>query len=368
MSAAVTTASPPHQTTEGCRFCWMCRQACPVGHVTARETYTPHGWALMIESVARKQLAWNRESADVMFACADCGLCQAHCATDQPLPDAINRARVGLTAAGLAPQAVYELDKLLTADGGAYGKAAPTTTSKSETVLFVGDAAAHFGAAGVVAATKLLAAAGAKTGAIGTGRSTGFLASTVGLRETAVKLAQAVVGEVRSSGAKEVLVLSPGDRWTFEHVYPSRLGVEWPAGVTIREAVDVIAEAHANGGLRIRLVPAATYAYHNPNHAPRVAKSRPGPRALLAAALGAAAARDLFFREHRAHPTGATGGLEFTHPRIADQLVDARLADAKRAGAAWLVTEDPLDLHQLANRANGSIEVRGLFEILADRA
>ena len=79
------------QTTEGCRYCWMCRHACPVGHVTARETYTPHAWALLIESVARKQIAWNRESADVMFACADCGLCQAHCATDQPLPDALQR-------------------------------------------------------------------------------------------------------------------------------------------------------------------------------------------------------------------------------------------------------------------------------------
>ena len=50
-------AKAPVPTTENCRFCWMCRQACPVGHVSHRETYTPHAWALTIESVKRGQLS-----------------------------------------------------------------------------------------------------------------------------------------------------------------------------------------------------------------------------------------------------------------------------------------------------------------------
>lgn len=364
MSATMSTS---HQTTEGCRFCWMCRQACPVGHVTARETYTPHGWALLIESVARQQMTWTREAADVMFACADCGLCQAHCATDQPLPDAINRTRVELTGAGLAPQAVYELEKQFKTYGGAYANSKPSAVSvKSDVVLFVGDAAARFGEASVAAADKLLAAAGVRAVAIAAGRSSGALASTLGLRDTAVALAQAVVADVRASGAKEVLVLSPGDRWTFEHVYGKRLGVEWPAGVVVREVVDVLAEAYAAGRLKLRQMPIGAYGYHDPNHTPRVNNGdRPAPRVLLAAALGAGDARSLFFRERRAHPTGVAGGLDYTHPSVADQLVDARIADAKRAGAEVIVTEDPLDLHQLAARADGKVQVRGLFELLA---
>jgi Fe-S-cluster-containing hydrogenase component 2 len=59
------------RTTENCRFCWMCRHVCPVGHVTHRETLTPHAWALTIESVARGQLSWNAETSGVMYACAD---------------------------------------------------------------------------------------------------------------------------------------------------------------------------------------------------------------------------------------------------------------------------------------------------------
>jgi Fe-S oxidoreductase len=345
----------------------MCRQACPVGHVTSRETYTPHGWALVIESVARKQLAWTRETSDVMFACADCGLCQAHCVTDQPLPDAINRARVELTSAGLAPQGVYELDRQLRSDGGAYG-AVPARSGdlRSDVVLFVGDAAQHFGRA-ADAALRLLAAAGIQAEPVGAGRSTGAVAASVGLQQTAIHLATAVRDEVLAAGAKEVLVLSPADRWAFEHVYPVRLGVEWPADIKVREVVDVLAEAHADGRLHIRCQPAGTYAYHDPSHSARVAARRPAPRSLLAAALGADAARDLFFREHRAHPAGTVGGLEVTHPRIADGLTDGRIEDARRAGAAWLVTEDPLDQHQLASRAAGKTEVKGLYELLADR-
>jgi Fe-S oxidoreductase len=367
MSAASTVPTKA-EVTEGCRFCWMCRQACPVGFVTARETFTPHAWALTIESVRRKQLSWNRETADVMFACADCGLCQAHCATDRPLPDAINATRVELTSAGLAPAAVYEVDKQLKAFGNAFAKTTPVAKAAGGSVaLFVGDAAAHLRPAAVDAAKRLLAAAGVTAGTIGEGRSSGLLASTLGLQSTAVDLAKAVVAEVTASGAKEVLVLSPGDRWTFTHVYGTRLGVSWPQGVVVREVTEVLAEAVIAGKLAFIAKDAGAYAYLDPSHSPRVAKSRPAPRALLAATYGAGGAKNPFWREDRAHPAGTAGGLNLTNPAIANQLAASRFEDAASAGAAWVVTEDALDLHHLTSRAPASIAVKGLFEALAER-
>ena len=96
-----------------------------------------------------------------MYACADCGLCQAHCATDQPLPAAINQSRVEIAAAGGAPPVVYELDAQLKAHGNAYGPAtASSVVVTGRTALFLGDAAPHLQPAAVGAATKLLAAAG----------------------------------------------------------------------------------------------------------------------------------------------------------------------------------------------------------------
>lgn len=272
-----------------------------------------------------------------------------------------------LASAGLAPGAAYALDEKLRADGGAFGKPAPARVVTSRSVLFVGDAAPHVSGASLASLLKLLAAAGIAAPAISQGRSSGLTASTLGFRDTAVSLARAVVADVVASGAKEVLVMSPGDRWTFTHVYPSRLGVEWPADVEVREAVTVLAEAVAAGRLNFRQSPEAPYAYHDPCHAPRVAETRPAPRALLAAALGDADARRFFFREHRAHPCGATGGLDVTSPAIASQLAASRLADAERAGASLVITEDPACLSQLSAAAGGRVAVKGLFEVLAAR-
>jgi Fe-S oxidoreductase len=356
-------------TTEGCRYCWMCRQACPVGHVTARETYTPHAWALSIESVKRGQLQWTPEVTDVLWACADCGLCQAHCVTDRPLPEAIVATRTGVAARGQAVPAVRVIDEKLRAYANPYHAAPPISRAeKGATALFVGDAGTYLESSEIAAAVRLLSAAGREVVRVGEGQSTGLVASSLGLRETGAVLAARVIDEIVRSGATEVLVLGAGDRWTFEHVYPSRLGVTWPAGVTVRDVADVLVDAQLQRRLSLRQTDAGTYAYVDPCHTARTGRSRPAPRALLKAAFGGPHERELFWREHRGHPCGSVGGLQFTHPEIADRLSDARLEDGKASGASWLVTDDPACLHHLRGRsANRSVPVRGLYEVLAER-
>jgi Fe-S oxidoreductase len=359
----------------------MCRHVCPVGLVTSRETLTPHAWALTIESVKRKQLTWNRETADVMFACADCGLCRSHCVTDQPLPDAIAEARAEVVNRGVAPEVVAEIDRKLRAHANPYVAEAPAPYSpglktrppsprppSAGVALFVGDTGHHLGARSVDAAIKLLRATGVEVVPICSGRSSGLLANSLGLKATAEALGRAVLEEVEASGAKELLVLAPADRWTFEYVYPQRLGLRWPATVVVREATEVLAGALAEG--RLKIEPGhhdAPYAYHDPCHSPRVARERPAPRALVASVLGASSARNLLWREHRAHPCGAIGGLEFTSPAIARQLATARLRDASNVGARVLVTEDPACLAHLGGHQPNGVTVSSLYELLADR-
>jgi len=364
---ATTTIDTTGATTEGCRYCWMCRQACPVGHVTAREPHTPHAWALTIESVKRGQLTWNPETVELLYACADCGLCRAHCATDRPLPDAIAAARAEVAAAGSALPVVYDLDARMKAHGNPYGPMAPAAAAaQGQTALFVGDAAQHFGASGLAAAMTLLEAAGVKPVTIAAGRSSGAMASSLGLASTASTLATTLLQEVAATGCRELLVLTPGDKWAFTEVYPDRLGIAWPENVKVIEVTTVLGEALADGRLTFKAasdVPA--YAYHDPCHSPRIDRDSGTARRLLAAALGKDGARQLFWREGRAHPCGATSGLEFTQPAIAARLADARIADAKAAGAKWLVTEDPACLHQLGQSGAPDLQVRGLYELLA---
>lgn len=356
-------------TTENCRFCWMCRQVCPVGHVTARETLTPHAWALTIESVKRGQLAWNRETADVMYACADCGLCRSHCVTDQPLPDAIVAARAEIVRAGAAPAVVAELDQKLRAYGNPYVAELPESSGrKGPIALFVGDTGRHVGARSVEAAMHLLRTIGIDAIPICNGRSSGLLASSLGLTETAEALGRAVIQDLDRVGVEELLVLAPDDSWTFEYVYPRRLGLTWPAAVRVREVTDVLADAASDGRLTIEpRRDVTTFAYHDPCHGPRITPARSAPRALLAAAFGADGARELFWRADRAHPCGAIGGLQFTNPDLSRRLAAARLEDAMRAGATVLLTEDATCLAHLGAGGHDSITVVGLYEALAGR-
>jgi Fe-S oxidoreductase len=444
MQAAVDVAQPknPIDTTEDCRFCWMCRQACPVGHVTARETLTPHGWALTIDAVKRGHIAWTDETIDVLYACADCGLCRAHCITDRPLPEAITAVRAELVAKGQAPAIVEELNQRLLRDGSVYGKLAidpaasnvaapptsparrvdleksapagtgagsaahagsagtgvgasgqsgsagvgdgsvPPTVGRATVVggvgesvaagstvgLFIGDAAGHFGAAAVEAVVRLLETIGIAPVLVGRGRSNGVVAASLGLRETGALLARRVVEDIAASGCREVLVLTPEDRFGFEQVYAQRLGVSWPPSVRIREVSAVLAEGLAAGSLRLRqLVNAPAYAYHDPCHTARIDRNDEAPRALLRAVLGADSERNLFWRGRRAHPCGAVGGLQFTQPTIAAKLAEARLDDALAAGASWLITDDPACAHHLRSRGRQGIAVRGFYELLAEQ-
>jgi Fe-S oxidoreductase len=338
--------------------------------VTHVETYTPHAWALTIESVARGQLAWDRDTVDVLYACADCGLCRAHCVTDRPLPDAIAAARAEVVRAGRGLPRIAEIDARLATFGNPYGaEIPPPAGERSEVALVVGDAAFGLDPKSVEAAVALLNAAGVRARPVAVGRSTGWLASSLGLEARARALGEALIAEVAGSGAREVLVMSPADRWAIEHVYRDRLDLAWPADVVVKDVTTALAEAHREGRLRFRPPSGETppYAYHDPCHAARVVRDHAAPRALLVATLGPRAARPLFWREGRAHPCGAIGGLEFTHPEIAARLADARLDDALAAGATMLVTEDSACLHHLRSRPAGAVRTQGLFELLVER-
>ena len=354
-------------TTDSCRYCWMCRHVCPTGFATKRETHTPHGYALLVASATRGVSTWDTDAVDALYHCADCGCCESHCATHQPLPEAIVGARAAIAAAGLAPSAAADVRARLERWGHAYGDPGPRPAQARGAVgLFVGEAAPG-SAATVDAAARVLARAGIETVAVGIARSTGLVASALGFVDTARSLAEAVLADVAASGCRELLVLGPGDRFAFERVYGGRLGMPWPGGVRVQEATAVLAEALEGGRLRLRPpADAVPWAYQEPDHAVRIGV-RPGPRQLLAAALGSAHERRMLRRDERAHPCGVAGGLDLTQPALATALAEARLDDAEAAGAARVVIEDPACLRQLQAHAGGRLEVLGLFEVLAGR-
>ncbi len=354
-------------TTENCRYCLMCRHVCPIGHVTKLETLTPHGWGLTIASVRRGLLAWDEHTVDVLYSCADCGTCRAHCATDQPLPSAIATARAEVAAAGLAPAAARQVGERLARWGNPHQQRAPTPAAGAgEVALFVGDDARYLDPEGLEAALTLLGAVGLAPVLVGDGRNNGYLASSLGYPETAAALQTATLDEVRAVGARRVLVLSAGDRYALGQLRDERLGLAWPEGVTLEEVTAVLAAALDEDRLRLRPAPPGPpAAYVDPTHSPRVTDRYDAPRRLLRAALPGPLV-ELFWRRERAHPVGNTA-LLFTQPHLADHLAWARLGDARQRGAQRLVTEDAGTVAQLRRHAGRfGLQIQGLYPLLAE--
>jgi len=353
------------EATENCRYCLMCRHTCPVGQATNLETLTPHGWGLLIASVERGLAVWNEETVHNLYQCADCGNCRAHCVTDQPLPDAIAAARATIVSQNLAPAIVYDLDNRLRQWGNPFVAESPApVTDTGDVALFVGDDAHYLWPGAVAAAVQLLAAAGINPVLIGVGRNNGYLASSVGLKETAIMLAQTNMAELKATGAQRLLVLSPGDYDAFHRLYAERLGLAGP-DVPVMELVTFLAERLRAGQLAFQASESPLpFAYLDPTHAGRVGNERHAyPRELLGAVYGRG--RELFLRADRSLPCGSTA-LQFTSPQLSQQLTQTRLHDAYHNGIQSLITEDPGTLHQLSLYAAAyGIQVQGLYELLA---
>jgi Fe-S oxidoreductase len=345
----------------------MCRHTCPVEHVTRKETLSPHGWGLTIASLRRGLLPWDEEAADVIYSCADCGNCRSHCVTDQPLPTAIAAARAELVGKDLAPKVVYEIDAALKAWGNPYVEQAPQSVAgRGEVALFAGDEAHHLWPSALEAARSLLRVVGTEPVLIGVGRNSGYLASSLGLPETAAALARSTLQELEATGATRLLVLTPGDYYTFSQLIDERLGIPWPEEVTLMEVIPFLAEKLEAEHLSLaREEDGPPTAYVDPTHSVRVQDRHGAPRKLLSA-VAPSLTPELFWREDRAHPCGNVA-LQFTQPHIADHLTYSRLDDALQRGAKRVVTEDPGCLVHLRRHAGRfGLEVQGLYELLAD--
>ncbi len=347
-------------TTENCRYCLMCRHICPVTRATYNEASSPHGWALTIASVRRGLLDWNAETADLLYQCADCGACQAACVTDQPLPQAIVAARAQVVAAGQAPPAVAEIDaELRQSLSATYADHA----TPADVAIFAGAGALPQYSASLGAARTLLEQANVAHTAIGAGRESGYLAYTLGLHDTARELARATAEESVRAGCRTIIALSAEDAHALLQIYPL-LGAPLPDGLRVVELTTLLAELLEADRLRLGRAD-VNLAYHDPCQTLRLPGRWHAPRTLLAALTGRPA-REGFWREGRAASCGASGGLPFTQPKLAEQLARRALVDLTASGASTLVTDSPGCLAHLRAHAAPGVEVLGLYELLAN--
>lgn len=352
-------------TTENCRYCLMCRHTAPVMFVTKKETDSPHGLGLLVQSEQRGLIEWTEQSIDDLYrGDADDGVARANCVTDQPYSSAIAAVRAEVAAAIKAPDAVYEVNGKLQANQNPYGNAVePDEITTGDVALFIGDDIHFLMPELLDQAVALLTGLGIEPVLIGRGRNNGLLASSLGFPQTAKALIQATIDDVQATEASTLLVLSPGDFYAFGRMNEDRLGLAWPDGVQLKELTVFLAEQLE---VESPLMAEAPFAYMDPTHAARAPERHAVVHSLVDASINGERV-NMFWREYRAHPTGH-GAIGYTHPETAEKLTRARLEDAQAVGAKTLYTEVAGDLVELRKYADEyDIEVVSLYQMLAQQ-
>jgi Fe-S oxidoreductase len=141
--------------------------------------------------------------------------------------------------------------------------------------------------------------------------------------------------------------------------------VPLPEHIEVIELTVLLATLLGEGRLRLRAAP-LDLAYHDPCQTPRIEGRWHAPRRLLAG-LTTLPLGEGFWREKRAANCGASGGLPWTQPALATTMAKAALADASANGRRLIVTDAPNCLAHLRRVAADGLEVRGLYEVLAER-
>lgn len=414
---------------ENCNRCSQCKfvpmpeshefsSICPSIDYGNFHAYSGSGKVITGYAVTRGAAPVTTDVIDSVFACTMCGGCDIACKTNlgdevEPL-ESIYELRAYMAQRGHVPPALIAMMEKLRREGSHLGSRVERSRradglgirdaaqEKVEVLLHV-DGENAFDRAQwpqLRALVRLLQAASVDFGiAYDAESDSGALAFELGFSDDARALATHQQTLLRQSGASILLAASAGAYAAFRNFY-SRLGV--PLGdVRIVHSTEFIAELIASGRMQLAADGPLRATYHDPcklgrlsephqpwsgrrvtvlntlqvPDSPRpqrfgVAGQYEAPRRLLRAVKGLELVE--MERNHEfGFCCGAGAGVPDVYPEMAEMAGLSRLREARKTGATHLVTACArCQRHLTATAArNGiDIEVRGVFELLADSA
>lgn len=392
-------------------------QSCPSIYYGNFHAYSASGKNILAYGLIEGRLGYSEDFLHSVYACSMCGACDAGCKWNhsgvvEPL-DTLYALRQRLADDGQALPAHVEIMQNLRMYGNPRGLAGNDSLQWADglglkeignghcaTYLHVGweNASGEAMWPGLRVVAELFRRAGFDFGVARDERSTGELAFDLGFVADARAMAEEAADRIRAAGVGTIITCSASSYAAFRNVYP-RLGIALD-GIKIVHVTDAVEEVIA-GGLPVHAgTRAEKVTYHDPCKLGRLSEPyvrwdgewttafnqvnitnppRPvlfgnkgnyeSPRALLRRMPGI----DLVEMERSkafSFCCGAAAGAKEAIPEFAEKAALHRLDEAMATGATTLVSVCASctgHLREVAARNNVAIQVRDLFELLADR-
>ncbi|MBN1769982.1 MAG: (Fe-S)-binding protein [Deltaproteobacteria bacterium] len=354
--------STPSKALRYCAFCpKLCRFACPVSAVQARETVTPWGKQTILHELVRQTLALDESAARPLYACLECHACRTYCDHAIDVPASLRQGRALALQHQVAPRAAAALvadfadRQRRTQKATAALAAGRAVGPETKVALFPGCTACLERPADVAATLRVLDACGDGPTALVADYCCGLPLLQAGDEEGFLAAARRVRRAL--SGIETVVVPDPGCLHAMRVLYVER-GVKLDARLLhLSEYV-----LPALGRFRRLSLGGPAY-YHDPCHLGRDLGVYDAPRDVLSRVLADGLAE--FPRHHeRADCCGGGGAVPDTDPETARAVARRRLEElGPPAGAATIVTACPTCRRMLAGTGSGW-QVRDLVELL----
>ena len=340
-----------------CTYCpKLCRPACPVSTVEARETVTPWGKMRAMGELVRDVAPVDASHTAPAYACTGCMACFELCELDNPVAETLRDGRVEAFTHGVAPASVHAFVGTFAAREEAVKRNAATlgpTSATARTALFPGCSALTFErsaidplrrAVGVLTGSSVAVVADACCGLplLEAGDREGFAVRARALATRLERFDRVVTGDAGCAHALRVM-------------YP-KFGVRVPTVQHIAET------AAASLGRVERLAdPPNRVVYHDSCRLGRGLGVFDEPRAVLTRLLGRAPGELPVKREHGVC-SGGGGLLPITRPETSSAIANELAELVRESGGETVVTACATS-RQMLRRAG--VDAVDLGELLA---
>lgn len=366
------------KTIEACRFCPMCKVFCTVGNITKNEANYPRGKALILFTILKGMMKFDKDVVERIYQCAICGLCKDWCISDYDIPELMMAARADIVSSGKTPPGVLEIYENIKKAGNPYAtmndekiiavldKEIRKTGKRAKILYFIGDTV--FPHPEITEATiKILNYAGIDFTILPNENKGIELLFQLGFRKEAERLAKQNAEALRKAEC-EVIITSDADEYlVFRRDYPG-LGANLDSDIKIMHTTEYIDLLLRENKLSFSKEINKSITYHDPSSLGRYLGVYEAPREVIKAIPGIEF-KEMKWNKNRARSCGASGGLFFTNPEIAAKAAEKIIDEAVEIGAEIIVTTSPLckqSLIKCEEKLNKmSMEVYDIVELVA---
>ncbi len=329
-----------------CRFCFMCRHACPVFLSTKRDTDTPRGHALLISRIDEGLSEWTDDIVDIMYRCSQCHLCREICEFHWGEDLLIQKIREIIVKIDRVPQSIKKLASHIINNGSVYDTSHVknfkiAVKGKGIDVLyFAGDIILNEYPEIVEKTAVILDSMDINWAMLERETSTGIELFELGYINEAITAAKECAARIMETKPGIIITGNPHIYSAFKKLYPE-WGIKTLDGINIYHISEYLSNRVREGKLKISLDSALQgVSYHDPCQLGREMEVYNAPRELIKAATGSMPL-ELFHSKSEAECCGAGSVMYLTHPDVSNRVAQKRINSALEEDVKIIVTACP---------------------------